>query len=131
MSTNEKSVEWANKYKILILNSHFRLRKLRLSYQGTKNVAIYAFSSGKFLNMGVNACVKDLTNIMSVFDQRLCPRILFNFDRVVPIVYSHKICWSDVYLMKRWEVSASKETCLAQLEGSAHRRQGRSGSCHQ
>ena len=47
-----QSVKWANKYKILILNSHFRLRKLRSSYQGTKNVAIYAFSLGKIENFG-------------------------------------------------------------------------------
>ena len=31
----------------------------------TINVAIYAFSSGKFLNVGVYACVNKLTNIMS------------------------------------------------------------------
>ena len=37
----------------------------KLSYKGTENVAIYAFSSGKFLNIKVYACVKDLTNIMS------------------------------------------------------------------
>ena len=44
-----QSVKWANKYKILILISHYRLRKLGSSYQGTKDVAIYAFSSGKIL----------------------------------------------------------------------------------
>ena len=60
-----QSVKWANKYKILILNSHFRLRKLRSSYQGTKNVAIYAFSSGKILDVRQIAGVKDMTNIMS------------------------------------------------------------------
>ena len=76
MQTNDKvlifshvnqwqSVQWANKYKILILNSHFRLRKLRSSYQGTKNVAIYAFSSGKILDVGKIAGVKNMTNIMS------------------------------------------------------------------
>ena len=36
----------------------------------TKNVAIYSFSSGKFLNIRKYACVKDLTNIVS--DGRLC-----------------------------------------------------------
>ena len=36
-----------------------------LSYEGTRNVAIYAFSLGKFLNVRVYAGVKDLTNIMS------------------------------------------------------------------
>ena len=41
------------------------IRNVRLSYQGTKNVAIYAFSSGKFLYVRKYACVKDLTNIMS------------------------------------------------------------------
>ena len=60
-----QSVKWANKYKILILNSHFRLRKLRSSYQGTKNVAIYAFSSGKILDVRKIAGVKNMTNIMS------------------------------------------------------------------
>ena len=29
------------------------------------DMSIYAFSSGKFLNVGVYACVKKLTNIMS------------------------------------------------------------------
>ena len=62
-----QSVKWANKYKILILNSHFRLRKLRLSYQGTKNVAIYALSSGKILDVIKIAGVKNMTNIMSGF----------------------------------------------------------------
>ena len=31
----------------------------------TRNVAIYAFSLGKFLNVSAYACVKDMTNIMS------------------------------------------------------------------
>ena len=61
----QQSVKWANKYKILILNFHFRLRKLRSSYQGTKNVAIYAFSSGKILDVRKIAGVKNMTNIMS------------------------------------------------------------------
>ena len=53
-------------YKTLILSSHFRLRKLRSSYQGTKNVVIYAFSSGKILDVRIFAGVKDLLrNIMS------------------------------------------------------------------
>ena len=38
---------------------------LEMSYEGTRNVVIYAFSSGKLLNVRVYACVKDLTNIMS------------------------------------------------------------------
>ena len=42
-----------------------RIRNARLSYKGTRDVAIYAFSSGKFLNVRVYASVKDLTNIMS------------------------------------------------------------------
>ena len=41
------------------------IRNVRLSYQGTKNVVIYALSSGKFLFVRKYACVKDLTNIMS------------------------------------------------------------------
>ena len=45
--------------------STFRIINAKLSYKGTENVAIYAFSSGKFLNIKVYACVKDLTNIMS------------------------------------------------------------------
>ena len=36
-----------------------------MSYQGTKNVAIYALSSGKFQDPKKIAGVKDLTNIMS------------------------------------------------------------------
>ena len=32
----------------------------------TLNIAIYAFFSGKFLDVTKYACVKDLTNIMSV-----------------------------------------------------------------
>ena len=46
---------------------NFRIRNAKLSYKGSRNVAIYAFSSGKFLNVRVYACVKDLTNIMSVY----------------------------------------------------------------
>ena len=34
---------------------------------GMKNVAVYAFSSGKFLDVMKYACVKDLTNIMPGF----------------------------------------------------------------
>ena len=45
--------------------STFRVKNAKLSYKGTENVAIYAFSSGKILNVRVYACVKDLTNIMS------------------------------------------------------------------
>ena len=45
--------------------SNFRIRNAKLSYKGNGNDAIYAFSSGKFLNVRVYACVKDLTNIMS------------------------------------------------------------------
>ena len=48
-------------------NSNFRIRNAKLSYKGTRNVAIYTISSGKFLNVRVNACVKDLTNIMSEY----------------------------------------------------------------
>ena len=36
-----------------------------MSNSGTGNIAIYAFSLGKFLEHGKYACVKDLTNIMS------------------------------------------------------------------
>ena len=48
---------------MLMLSSHFRLRKLRSSYQG-ENVAIYALSSGKIPDVRKVAGVKDLTNIM-------------------------------------------------------------------
>ena len=41
------------------------IRKAKLSYQVTKNVADYAFSAGKYLDVSKLACVKDLTNIMS------------------------------------------------------------------
>ena len=46
-------------------HSHFRLRKFRSSYQGTKNVAIYTCSLGKILDVRQIAGVKDMTNIMS------------------------------------------------------------------
>ena len=45
--------------------SNFRSKNAKMSYERTRNVAIYAFSLGKFLNVRVYACVKDLTNIMS------------------------------------------------------------------
>ena len=52
-----------------VQNSHsqfpFKAKKLRSSYQGTKNVATYAFSSGKILDVRQIAGVKDMTNIMS------------------------------------------------------------------
>ena len=47
-------------------STKFSFPKLRLSYQGTKNVAIYVFSSGKILDIRKIAGVKDMTNIMSV-----------------------------------------------------------------
>ena len=34
-----------------------------------KNVAIYSFSTGKFLNIRKYACVKDLTDIISVAEK--------------------------------------------------------------
>ena len=37
----------------------------KFAYCETKDVAFYAYSSGKFLDYGKYACVKDLTNIMS------------------------------------------------------------------
>ena len=43
------------------------IRNAKLSYQVTKNVAIYALSLGKFLDVRKYACVKDFTNIMSGF----------------------------------------------------------------
>ena len=51
--------------------SNVRIRNAKLSYKGTENVAIYAFSLGKFLNIKVYACVKDLTNIMSGYGMYL------------------------------------------------------------
>ena len=41
------------------------IRKLRSSYQGTKSVAIYAFSSGEILDVRKIAGVKGMTNIIS------------------------------------------------------------------
>ena len=35
----------------------------------TKGLEMKQFSSGKFLNVGLYACVKKLTNIMSAMDQ--------------------------------------------------------------
>ena len=46
--------------------SNVRIRNAKVLHKGTRNVAIYAFSLGKFLIVSVYACVKDLTNIMSV-----------------------------------------------------------------
>ena len=46
----------------------------KLSEKGTTNVAIYAFFSGKFLNVTKYACVKDLTNIMSMPNTLLLPQ---------------------------------------------------------
>ena len=43
----------------------FRIRNPNLSYYGTRDVAIHAFSLGKFPDVRKYACVKDLTNIMS------------------------------------------------------------------
>ena len=50
---------------MVVLPSLFGWHSRRDIYEGTENVAIYAFSSGKFLNVRVHACVKYLTNIMS------------------------------------------------------------------
>ena len=50
-----------------VKHSTFRIINAKLSYKWTENVAIYAFSLGNFLDITVYACVKDLTNIMSVF----------------------------------------------------------------
>ena len=43
-----------------MLNCHTK----GLTVLTTSDKAIYAISSGKFRNVRVNACVKDLTNIM-------------------------------------------------------------------
>ena len=43
----------------------------KLCYKGTTNVAIYAISSGKFLDVRKYACVKYLTNIMSVSEHHI------------------------------------------------------------
>ena len=43
----------------------FRIRHPKLTYYGTRDVAIHAFSLGKFPDVRKYACVKDLTNIMS------------------------------------------------------------------
>ena len=54
-------------YKNCILISILRIQRLNKLYCGTKNVAIYVCSSGKFPEYGKYACVKDLTNIMSAW----------------------------------------------------------------
>ena len=59
-------IKGACKYKHCDIISILRLEMLKFAYFVIKNVAIYACSSGKFLNYGKYACVKDLTNIMSV-----------------------------------------------------------------
>ena len=59
------------KYKMSMKIQHWDIISIlrrempKFAYCGTKNVAIYAYSSGKFLDYGKYACVKDLTNIMS------------------------------------------------------------------
>ena len=53
------------KYKHGDIFSILRRELPKFAYCGTKNVAIYAYSSGKFLDYGKYACVKVLTNIMS------------------------------------------------------------------
>ena len=45
--------------------SYYRIRNALFSFYGTKNVAIYAFSSGKILYIRKIAGVKNMTNIMS------------------------------------------------------------------
>ena len=67
------------------------IRNVRWSYQGTKNVAIYAFSSGKFLNIKVYACVKDLTNIMSESFMSDIKQISSTQKRMAPFFFSQKI----------------------------------------
>ena len=42
------------------------MKNAKLSYKGIENVAIYAFSSGKILDVRKIAGVKNMTNIMSV-----------------------------------------------------------------
>ena len=39
--------------------SNVRIRNANLLYKGTRKVAIYAFSSGKFLNVRVYACIEN------------------------------------------------------------------------
>ena len=96
-----QSFKWANNNKVLILNSHFRLRKLRLSYQGTKNVVIYAFSSGKIQNVIKIACVKNMTNIMSGF-------ILWIIDQLPLWVFPHWWCGCR----SKWGHGHEPRSCL-------------------
>ena len=58
--------------------------KLRSSYQGTKNVGIYAFSSGKILDVRKVAGVKDMTNIMSAADVHGWPRFHASVQQSCP-----------------------------------------------
>ena len=57
---------------------------LKFAYCGTKNVAIYAYSLGNFLDYGKYACVKDFTNIMSVEVSALG-----EFQRLKAFAFSH------------------------------------------
>ena len=56
-------------------STKFSFPKLRLSYQGTKNVAIYAFSLGKILDVRKVAGVKNMTNIMSAVNIDVRPHL--------------------------------------------------------
>ena len=49
------------RYYIVSLEVQNGIRKVSVSYQRTKNVAIYAFSSGNFFHVRKYACVKDLS----------------------------------------------------------------------
>ena len=68
--------------------SNSRIRNAKLSYKGTRNVAIYSFSLGKFLNVRVYACVKDLTNIMSAVSGNPLFLVLRHFKNfVIPGIF--------------------------------------------
>ena len=54
---------WVQNWDIIQI---LELSTLNCHIEGIKNVAIYALSSSKFLEVRKYACVKDLTNNMSV-----------------------------------------------------------------
>ena len=78
-----------------------------MSHCGIRNVAIYAYSSGKFLDHGKYACVKYLTNIMSASGRYLAQvRFWKMYIYKYTIIVYHCILWS--FISFSWIFSKSK-----------------------
>ena len=107
MKTNDKVLSGPASTKLWFY-SNFRTRNAKLSYKGTKNVAIFAFSLGKFLDFRKYACVKDLTNIMSALSRLMVSLIVKYPFLWLPLQitkecmlgrhhwpFAWKLCWKD------------------------------------